>query len=91
VVGASDLTLVRGGLRAVADAIRCPPHVGHHRRQPVLGVAYNVADIPIAASGYLNPVLAAAGGGLVVGVGGVQQPPLADSRPRPAGQHHNPL
>ncbi|MEP6661627.1 MAG: heavy metal translocating P-type ATPase [Acidimicrobiales bacterium] len=60
-IEASDLTLVRGDLRAAADAI--------HLARRTLGIikgnlfwafAYNVAAIPIAASGYLNPVLAGA-------------------------------
>jgi P-type Cu+ transporter len=60
-IEASDLTLVRGDLRAAADAIR----LSRHTLRTIKGnlfwaFAYNVAAIPIAASGYLNPVLAGA-------------------------------
>ena len=60
-IEASDLTLVRGDLRSVPDAI------GLARRtlRTIQGnlfwaFAYNVAAIPIAALGLLNPVLAGA-------------------------------
>jgi P-type Cu+ transporter len=60
-IEASDLTLVRGDLRAAADAIR----LSRRTLRTIKGnlfwaFAYNVAAIPIAASGYLNPVLAGA-------------------------------
>jgi Cu+-exporting ATPase len=60
-IEASDLTLVRGDLRAAADAIR----LSRATLRTIKGnlfwaFAYNVAAIPIAASGYLNPVLAGA-------------------------------
>jgi Cu+-exporting ATPase len=60
-IEASDLTLVRGDLRAAVDAIRLA------RRTLVTikgnlfwAFAYNVAALPIAAAGLLNPMLAGA-------------------------------
>lgn len=60
-IEASDLTLVRGDLRTAADAIRLS------RRTLVTikgnlfwAFAYNVAALPLAASGLLNPMLAGA-------------------------------
>ncbi len=58
---ASDLTLVSGDLRAAADAIRLSRATLRTIKQN-LGWAfgYNVAALPIAAAGFLNPVLAGA-------------------------------
>jgi P-type Cu+ transporter len=58
-IEASDLTLVSGDLRAAADAIRLSRATLRTIRQN-LGWAfgYNVAAIPLAATGLLNPVLA---------------------------------
>jgi Cu+-exporting ATPase len=58
-IEASDLTLVSGDLRAAADAIRLSRSTLRTIKQN-LGWAfgYNVAAIPIAAAGLLNPVLA---------------------------------
>jgi P-type Cu+ transporter len=60
-IEASDLTLVRGDLRAVPDAI------GLSRRTLATikgnlfwAFAYNVAALPVAAAGLLNPMLAGA-------------------------------
>ncbi len=60
-IEASDITLVRGDLRAAADAI------GLSRRtlRTIKGnlfwaFAYNVAALPLAAAGLLNPMLAGA-------------------------------
>jgi Cu+-exporting ATPase len=60
-IEASDLTLVSGDLRAAADAIRLSRRTLRTIKQN-LGWAfgYNVAAIPIAAAGLLNPVLAGA-------------------------------
>jgi Cu+-exporting ATPase len=35
-----------------------PPHPGHHQGQPVLAFAYNIAALPLAALGLLNPLIA---------------------------------
>ncbi len=60
-IEASDLTLVRGDLRAAADAIRLSRRtLAVIKGNLFWAFAYNVAAIPIAASGYLNPVLAGA-------------------------------
>jgi Cu+-exporting ATPase len=60
-IEASDLTLVSGDLRAAADAIRLSRRTLRTIKQN-LGWAfgYNVAAIPLAAAGLLNPVIAAA-------------------------------
>jgi P-type Cu+ transporter len=60
-IEASDLTLVRGDLRLAADAIRLSRRtLATIKGNLFWAFAYNVAAIPIAASGYLNPVLAGA-------------------------------
>ena len=60
-IEASDLTLVTGDLRAAADAIRLSRATLRTIKQN-LGWAfgYNVAAIPLAAIGLLNPVIASA-------------------------------
>jgi P-type Cu+ transporter len=60
-IEASDLTLVSGDPRAAADAIRLSRATLRTIKQN-LGWAfgYNVAAIPLAAAGLLNPVIAAA-------------------------------
>ncbi|MEP6761994.1 MAG: heavy metal translocating P-type ATPase [Sporichthyaceae bacterium] len=60
-IEASDLTLVRGDLRAVGDAIR----LSRQTLRTIKGnlfwaFAYNVAAVPLAAAGLLNPMLAGA-------------------------------
>jgi P-type Cu+ transporter len=60
-IEASDLTLVRGDLRSVGDAIR----LSRQTLRTIKGnlfwaFAYNVAAIPLAAAGLLNPMLAGA-------------------------------
>src|SRR5215472_6081168 len=60
-IEASDLTLVSGDLRAAADAIA----LSRRTLSTIVGnlfwaFAYNVAAIPLAAVGLLNPVIAAA-------------------------------
>ncbi len=60
-VEASDLTLVSGDLRAAADAIRLSRRVlGTIKRNLFWAFAYNVAAIPLAVAGLLNPIVAAA-------------------------------
>ena len=60
-IEASDLTLVSGDLRAASDAIRLSRATLRTIKQN-LGWAfgYNVAAIPLAAVGLLNPVIASA-------------------------------
>ncbi|EME19533.1 heavy metal translocating P-type ATPase [Rhodococcus triatomae] len=60
-IEASDLTLVRGDLQAAADAIR----LSRRTLRTIKGnlfwaFAYNVAALPLAAAGLLNPMLAGA-------------------------------
>ena len=60
-IEASDLTLVRGDLRVAADAIRLSP--AYPRDDPgnlFWAFAYNVAAIPLAAAGLLDPMVAGA-------------------------------
>jgi P-type Cu+ transporter len=59
-VQASDLTLVSGDLRAAADAIRLSRRVlATIKGNLFLAFAYNVAAIPLAVAGLLNPIVAA--------------------------------
>ena len=60
-IEASDLTLVRGDLRTAADAIR----LSRSTLRTIKGnlfwaFAYNVAALPLAALGFLNPLIAGA-------------------------------
>jgi P-type Cu+ transporter len=60
-IEASDLTLVSGDVRAAADAIR----LSRRTLRTIKGnlfwaFAYNVAAVPLAAAGYLNPIVAGA-------------------------------
>jgi len=60
-IEASDLTLVRGDLRVAADAIR----LSRATLRTIKGnlfwaFAYNVAALPLAAAGLLNPLIAGA-------------------------------
>ena len=59
-IDASDLTLVSGDLRAAADAIRLSRRVlATIKRNLFWAFAYNVAAIPLAVAGLLNPIVAA--------------------------------
>ncbi|MER3410352.1 MAG: heavy metal translocating P-type ATPase, partial [Thermoleophilia bacterium] len=60
-IEASDITLVSGDLRAAVDAIR----LARRTLRTIKGnlfwaFAYNVAAIPLAVAGLLNPIVAAA-------------------------------
>ena len=60
-IEASDLTLVRGDLRVVADAIRLSRRtLATIRGNLVWAFGYNVAAIPLAAAGLLDPMVAGA-------------------------------
>jgi P-type Cu+ transporter len=59
-IEASDLTLVSGDLRAAADAIRLSRATLRTIKQNLAwAFGYNVAAIPLAAAGLLNPAIAA--------------------------------
>lgn len=58
-IAASDLTLVRGDLRLAADAVR----LARGTLRTIWGnlgwaFAYNIAALPLAMAGYLNPMVA---------------------------------
>ncbi|MGW4898268.1 heavy metal translocating P-type ATPase, partial [Kitasatospora sp. NPDC004240] len=60
-IEAGDLTLVRGDLTAAADAIRLSRRtLATIKGNLFWAFAYNVAAIPLAAAGLLNPVVAGA-------------------------------
>lgn len=60
-IEASDLTLVRGDLRAAVDAIRLSrATLGTIKGNLFWAFAYNIAALPLAAVGLLNPLIAGA-------------------------------
>ncbi|MDX6479938.1 MAG: P-type Cu+ transporter [Gaiellaceae bacterium] len=60
-IEASDLTLVSGDLRAAVDAIRLARRtLATIKGNLFWAFAYNVAAIPLAVAGLLNPIIAAA-------------------------------
>jgi Cu+-exporting ATPase len=60
-IEASDLTLVSGDLRAAADAIRLSRRtLATIKGNLFWAFAYNVAALPLAAAGLLNPLIAGA-------------------------------
>ena len=75
-IEAGDLTLMRGDLRLAADAIR----LGRRTLTTIRGnlfwaFAYNVAAIPVAACGLLNPLIAGAASGCVASEAPSRPPP----------------
>ncbi|MEU3573812.1 HAD-IC family P-type ATPase, partial [Kitasatospora sp. NPDC036755] len=60
-IEAGDLTLVRGDLRSAADAIRLSRRtLGTIKGNLFWAFGYNVAAVPLAAAGLLNPMIAGA-------------------------------
>ncbi|MEU6280026.1 heavy metal translocating P-type ATPase [Streptomyces sp. NPDC047028] len=60
-IEAGDLTLVRGDLRVAADAIRLSRRtLGTIKGNLAWAFGYNVAALPLAAAGLLNPMIAGA-------------------------------
>ena len=83
-IEASDLTLVRGDLRVAVDAIRLSRRtLGTIKGNLFWAFAYNVAALPLAAAGLLNPMLAGAAMAFSSRVRGLEQPAPA---PLPPGR-----
>jgi Cu+-exporting ATPase len=60
-IEASDLTVIRADLRAVVDAIRLSRRtLATIKGNLFWAFAYNVAALPLAAAGLLNPMIAGA-------------------------------
>ncbi|MFI2759028.1 heavy metal translocating P-type ATPase [Streptomyces echinatus] len=60
-IGAADVTLVRGDIEALADAVRLARRtLGTIRANLVWAFGYNAVTVPLAMVGLLNPMLAAA-------------------------------
>jgi Cu+-exporting ATPase len=60
-IGAADVTLVRGDIEALADAVLLARRtLGTIRVNLVWAFGYNVVTVPLALVGLLNPMLAAA-------------------------------
>ena len=60
-IGAADLILLREDLRVVPDAIRLArAALRTIRRNLAWAFGYNLAAVPLAAAGFLNPLIAAA-------------------------------
>jgi P-type Cu+ transporter len=60
-IEASDITLVRGGLPTAVDAVRLARRtLAVIKGNLFWAFAYNVAALPLAASGLLSPVIAGA-------------------------------
>jgi Cu+-exporting ATPase len=60
-IGAADVTLVREDIEAVADAVGLARRaIGTIRANLVWAFGYNVVTVPLAATGWLNPMVAAA-------------------------------
>jgi hypothetical protein len=86
-IEASDLTLVSGDLRGAADAIRLSRATLRTIKQN-LGWAfgYNVAALPLAAAGLLNPLLAGSRWRPLERVGGGQRAAATALLSRRTGQ-----
>lgn len=60
-IGAADLTLVRGDIEALVDAVRLARRtLGTIRANLLWAFGYNVVTVPLAMVGLLNPMIAAA-------------------------------
>lgn len=60
-IGAADLTLVRGDVEALGDAVRLARRtLGTIRANLVWAFGYNAVTVPLAMVGLLNPMVAAA-------------------------------
>ncbi|GAA3303808.1 hypothetical protein GCM10020295_53340 [Streptomyces cinereospinus] len=91
-IEAGDLTLVRGDLRVAADAIRLSRRtLATIKGNLVWAFGYNVAALPLAAAGLLNPMIAGGGDGPVVGVRRDEQSAAAGVPLSSAGQRKSPV
>ncbi|MEG3626757.1 heavy metal translocating P-type ATPase [Streptomyces poriticola] len=60
-IGAADVTLVRGDIEALADAVRLARRtLGTIRANLLWAFGYNLVTVPLAMVGLLNPMVAAA-------------------------------
>jgi Cu+-exporting ATPase len=60
-IGAADVTLVRGDIEALADAVRLARRTLRTIRANLAwAFGYNVVTVPLAMVGLLNPMVAAA-------------------------------
>ncbi|NJP64755.1 heavy metal translocating P-type ATPase [Streptomyces spiramenti] len=91
-IGAADVTLVRGDLAALADAAALARRtLGTIRTNLAWAFGYNAVTLPLAATGWLNPMVAAAAmsvSSLVVVLNSLrlrtwQPSPVRDRRPDP--------
>ncbi|MCI1748627.1 MAG: HAD-IC family P-type ATPase [Acidipropionibacterium sp.] len=74
-IAASDITLTRADLGLAVDALHLSRATLRTIHQNLFwAFAYNVVAIPVAALGYLNPMVACGGDGLLLGLRGDQQP-----------------
>ncbi|WP_105967906.1 heavy metal translocating P-type ATPase [Streptomyces geranii] len=90
-IGAADVTLVRGDIEALADAVRLARRtLGTIRVNLVWAFGYNVVTVPLAMVGLLNPMLAAAAmsaSSVLVVVNSLR---LRAWQPSPASRRHTP-
>ena len=77
-ISAADLILLREDLRVVPEAIQLARAAGATIEANLAwAFGYNSSAVPLAALGFLNPLIAAAAMTLLLGPGGGQQPAAA--------------
>ncbi len=86
-ISAADLILLRDDLAVVPEAISLArATLAVIRRNLAWAFGYNVAAIPLAAAGFLNPLIAGAAMAGIVGLRRRQQRPAAAVRHRQPGR-----